>query len=147
MASQIGNVSRDGTRADSSTKCANGDVAREDAKAWNSAGKSAVHGRVGRGGRSATQKYGSGDQHACRLHVIYDIRKSVFTLRIRVSTRSTAPLAEPVGPVAVDYRACLPIRSAGRSRIVRESLVHLRGVGAAESAHNLIAPALQSSIG
>jgi hypothetical protein len=147
MASQIGNVSRDGTRADSSTKCANGGVARDDAKTWNSAGNSAVHCRVGRGGLSATRKYGSGDQHACRLHVIYDIRKSVFTLRIRVCTRSAARLAEPVGPVAVDYRACLPIRSAARSRIVRESHAQARDVRAAESAHNLIAPALQSSIG
>jgi hypothetical protein len=147
MASQIGNVSRDGACADSSTKRANGGVARDDVKAWNSAGKSAVDGRIGRGGLSATPKYGSGDQHACRLHVIHDIRKSVFTLRIRVSTRSTAPLAEPLGPVAVDYRACLPIRSAGRSRTVRASLVHDRGVEAAESAHKLIAPALQSSIG
>jgi hypothetical protein len=146
MASQIGNVSRDGTCANSSTKCANGGVARDDAKAWNSAGKSVVHGRVGRGGLSATRKDGNGDQHACRLHVIHDIRKSVFTLRMRVSTKWTAPFAEPLGPVAVDYRACLPIRSAGRSRIVRESPAQGRDVRAAESAHNLIAPALQSSI-
>jgi hypothetical protein len=121
MASQVGNVSRDGTCADSSTKCANDGVAMDDAKAWNSTGKSVVVGGVGRGGPCATRKYGSGDQHACRLHVIDDIRKSVFTLQIRVFTGSNATRARAVAPFAVDYRACLPIRRAVRKPITRES--------------------------
>jgi hypothetical protein len=121
MASQVGNMSRDGMCADSSTKCANDGVATDDAKAWNSVGKSAVVGGAGRGGLCATRKYGSGDQHACRLHVIDDIRKSVFTLQIRVFTGSNATRARSVAPFAVDYRACLPIRSAVRKPITRES--------------------------
>jgi hypothetical protein len=125
MASQVGNVSREGTCADSSTKCANDGVAMDDAKAWNSTGKSVVVGGVGRGGPCATRKYGSGDQHACRLHVIDDIRKSVFTLRIRVFTdlnRAMSQLGRALaGPSEIDYRASLHIRSAARWRIARES--------------------------
>jgi hypothetical protein len=41
---------------------------------------------MGLGGLRMTQKCGSGNQHASRLHVIRDVRKSVFTLRIRVFT-------------------------------------------------------------
>jgi hypothetical protein len=125
MASQVGNVSRDGMCANSSTKCASNGVATDDAKAWNSTGKSAVVGGMGRGGLRATRKDGSGDQHASRLHVIDDIRKSVFTLRIRVFTdlnRAMSQLGRALaGPSEIDYRASLHIRSAARWRVARES--------------------------
>ncbi|MFM0105109.1 hypothetical protein PQR01_16865 [Paraburkholderia rhynchosiae] len=101
MASQIGNVSRDGRCANSSTKCANDDVAMDDAKAWNSTGKSAVVGGMGHSGLCATRKYGGGDQHANRLHLVDDIRKSVFTLRIRVFTDSSR-VGSNFGPALCD---------------------------------------------
>jgi hypothetical protein len=106
MASQVGNMSRDGMCADSSTKCANDGVATDDAKAWNSVGKSAVVGGAGRGGLCATRKYGSGDQHACRLHVIDDIRKSVFTLQIRVFTDSNR-VASQLGRTLCGRLSCV----------------------------------------
>ncbi|HEX7909133.1 hypothetical protein [Paraburkholderia sediminicola] len=50
MASQVGNVSRDGVCARRSTKCANGGVAMDGAKARNSTGKDTEDGGVGLGG-------------------------------------------------------------------------------------------------
>ena len=47
-----------------STKCANGGVAMDGAKAWNSTEKSTEYGGVGLGGLCAARKCGSGDQHA-----------------------------------------------------------------------------------
>jgi hypothetical protein len=69
-----------------STKCANGEVAMDGAKAWNSTGKCTEYSGVGLGGLYAAQKCGSGNQHAGRLHAIRDVIKSVFTLQIRVFT-------------------------------------------------------------
>jgi hypothetical protein len=67
MASQVGNVSRDGMYARRSTKCANGGIAMDGAKAWNSTGKGTEDGGVSDSGLRAPQK-------------------CVFTLRIRVFT-------------------------------------------------------------
>lgn len=92
MASQVGNVPRDGMCTERSTKCANGGVAMDGAKAWESTGKGTEDGGIGHGGLCASPKCGSGDQHACRLHAIRDVRKSVFTLRIRVFTGLEGPV-------------------------------------------------------
>jgi hypothetical protein len=86
MASQVGNVSRDGMCFKRSTKYANGGVATDGTKAGNLTGKGAEGGGFGRSGLCVPQKRVRGDQHACRLHVIHDVRKSVFTLRIGVFT-------------------------------------------------------------
>jgi hypothetical protein len=77
-------VSRDGVCARSSTECANGSVAGDGAGALNSTGRNAEEGGVGHSGLCVPKKRGSDNQHACRLHVIRDVRKSVFTLKIRV---------------------------------------------------------------
>ncbi|MGF6570213.1 MULTISPECIES: hypothetical protein [Paraburkholderia] len=112
MASQVGNVSRDGKCAISSTKCANNGVAINGTNARNSTEKSAEADGSGLDGRCTVQKRGSDDQHACRLHAIRDARKSVFTLRIRVFTGLIAAHTGSIAPFAVDYRACLPIQRA-----------------------------------
>ncbi|CAE6691158.1 hypothetical protein R69749_01794 [Paraburkholderia domus] len=79
-------MSRDGGYARKSTKCANGGVAMDGAKAWNSREKGTEDGGAGHSGLCAPQKCGRSNQHVCRLHAIHDVRKSVFTLRIRVFT-------------------------------------------------------------
>ncbi len=55
MASLVGNVSRDGMCAMRSTKCANGGVAMNGAKAWNSTEKCTEYSGVGLGGLDAAQ--------------------------------------------------------------------------------------------
>ncbi|WP_162831470.1 hypothetical protein [Paraburkholderia caffeinilytica] len=50
MASQVGSVSRDGVCARRSTKCANGGVAMDGAKARNSTGKNTEDGGDSLGG-------------------------------------------------------------------------------------------------
>jgi hypothetical protein len=113
MASQVGNVSRDGKCPDRSTKCANKSVAMNGTNARISTEKSAEANGLGLDGRCTVQKSGNNDQHACRLHVIRDARKSVFTLRIRVFTGSIATHIDAIAPFAIDYRARLPSRCAG----------------------------------
>ena len=125
MASQVGNVSRDGTCANSSTKCANKGVAINGTDARYSTDKSAEAGGMGLGGLRTVQKRGSDDQHACRLHVIRDVRKSVFTLRIRVFTGVNA-LREFAGsrPLrSIFVRACpdsVPCKPPIRVKVVRK---------------------------
>ncbi|PRX34290.1 hypothetical protein B0G75_102320 [Paraburkholderia sp. BL18I3N2] len=67
MASQVGNVSRDGMCAMKSTKCANGGVAMDGAKAWNSTERCTVYGGVGLGGLYAARECGNSDQHAAQV--------------------------------------------------------------------------------
>ncbi|WP_201643695.1 hypothetical protein [Paraburkholderia metrosideri] len=121
MASQGGNVSRDGKCANSSTKCANKGVAINGTDARYSTDKSAEAGGMGLGGLRTVQKRGSDDQHACRLHVIRDVRKSVFTLRIRVFTGSIAEHVDANLPFATDYRARSPVQRALQSTCTPES--------------------------
>ncbi|MEX3763740.1 hypothetical protein [Paraburkholderia phenoliruptrix] len=91
MALQTGSVSRNEMCASSSTKHANGALAADGAGARDSvkncaATNCAVDGAFWLDGRCGAKAGGNSDQHACRLHVNRDARKSVFTLRIRVST-------------------------------------------------------------
>ncbi|WP_038457091.1 hypothetical protein [Paraburkholderia xenovorans] len=67
MASLVGNVSRDGVCAMKSTKCANGDVAMNGAKASNAMEKCTEYSGVGPVGLDAAQKCGNGDQHAAQV--------------------------------------------------------------------------------
>ncbi|QQC62831.1 hypothetical protein [Paraburkholderia ginsengisoli] len=121
MASQVGNVSRVGKCAKSSTKCANGGVSMDGAKARNSSGESTEIGGAGLDGQRTAQECGSGDQHACRLHVIHDARKSGFYPASRNSRESTVARSDALGRFAVDYRACLPLHCAARSLAAPES--------------------------
>ncbi len=86
MASQVGNASRVGRCVSQSSKCANDNVARNGANARDSIGKGTEAGVIGLGGQYAARWCGNGVKHVCRLHVIHDVRKSVFTLRIGVFT-------------------------------------------------------------
>lgn len=86
MASQVGNVSRDGGCAIWSTKCANGGSVADGAKALKTSKESTKCGGRGLGGHCVPEKCGCSGQHASRLHANRDVRKSVFTLRLRVFT-------------------------------------------------------------
>jgi hypothetical protein len=91
------------------------------AKAWNSTGKSTEVGGVGPGGLRAAQKCGNCNQHACRLHVIRDDRKSVFTLRIRVFTGMNGAVSLRGRALCGRLSCVLPIGCAAQRRIARES--------------------------
>src|SRR4051812_30760692 len=88
MASQIGSVSHDEMCASSSTKCANGGIAKNGAGARNLRENRAADSGAGLDGPCGAIAGRNSDQHACRLHVIRVVRKSVFTLRMRVCMES-----------------------------------------------------------
>jgi hypothetical protein len=135
MASQVGNVPHVGTRAgmrtESSTKCANDGVAMNGLKAGNpvriamttaATRNTAQSGAAEKCGETAgtnpdgprtAKKCVSNDQHACRLHGIRDVRKSVITLRKRVRPYKTMwRTLKMIACLAIGFRACLPIEGA-----------------------------------
>jgi hypothetical protein len=147
MASLVGNVSRDGMCANSSTKCANGGVSMDGTTARDSSGKSAEVGGAGLGGLCTAQKRGSGDQHACRLHVNHDARKSGFYPAKRGFPEEGPSRTKPRWGLlrSIIVRVCpfnVPCDRSLRVKVVRKAA----GFAAGETARSAIAPALQSSI-
>ena len=104
--------------------------------------------------RAARKQAGMTIDMACRLHVIRDVRKSVFTLRIAGFHGDRLGAGESaLAPSANDQRASLPIRRAQQiaccMKIVRALCPrpNFAAIREAKTARGMIAPVLQSKIG